>query len=252
MTEFVNPFDSDNFRSGGGLWDDKVVTIVGSSTTIDLFRNSDGTPWLNDSGEQGKSHVWAIVGIAEDEDKERRMTYSIGNLIPTHDGEGFTKEDGTYASLHKTTGAGKFAAALKASGFDVNKLFVDGKPKVSALIGAQFRFKGVERLNRDGSVKMKNNFPVVDFYPTQFIGYKAGSQTSAGNGATQELKDKAYNVVSELLNENGGSMKQADLVRALSAKLGGGKDTAAIAGIITREDFYTSTGITRKGTTISL
>src|SRR3990172_6558354 len=129
MTQYVNPFDEENFKTGGGLWDDKTVTIIESRFTVDMFHNADGTPWLNDTGEQGKSHVWAITGIAEDEDKERRMTYSIGSLVPTADGEGFVKADGTTGLLHKNSNAGKFAAALKASGYDVSKLFVDGKPK---------------------------------------------------------------------------------------------------------------------------
>ena len=62
-------------------------------------------------------------------------------------------------------------------------------------------------------------------------------------------------MVAAVLAENGGSLTQAELIRKLSAaavKSGDGKDIAAIVGLVTKEEFYSGTGLTHNGSTISI
>ena len=256
MPEFVNPFDEANFASGGGLWDGKTVTIIDSKTEIDLFSNGDGTPWIDPkTGEQGRAHVWTLIGIAEDEDRERKQSYSLGSLVPTADGEGFLKADGTPGVLHKNSAAAKLSKALKDAGFDVSLLFdaKTGKPKVSALRGAKLMFKGEQRLDAKGNPKVnKNGYAVLDFYPTQFLGFKEGV-AKPGNGAvTDETRAKAVEMVKTVLGENGNKLTQADLIRKVSAKMAGQSDLPVIVGLIPRPELTTDTGINREGNTLSI
>lgn len=250
MTEYKNPFDDANFRSGLPLTE-KVVTVLESKFTVDQLHYRDGSPVLDEKGNPSVRNVWSVTVVAEGEERERRFTYSIGALIPTADGEGFTRADGTLAQFHANSAAAKFSKALKASGFDVNKLFVDGKIKASALVGAKFELATENRKDKEGKDKVnERGYTEVDYYPATFVG--TATFAANGNGHSDETKDKAQLIVTEILTENGGSMKQADLVRALSSKLGGGKETADIASIITRQEFFNTTGIKREGTTISL
>lgn len=248
--QFVNPFDSDNFREGGGLWDGKVVTITKSKTETKRLAYKDGSAVVNDNGEQAVRNVWTISGIAEDTEKEITREYSIGGMIPTADGEGFTRQDGKPAILHKNSDAAKLAAALKTSGFDVNLLFVNGKPKVSALEGAKLRFKGEDRLDKDGKPKKQKNNPKYteqDFFPVEFVGFSATARK--GNGVDDATKAKATDAVMGVLAEAGGTLTQVDLVKALSRKMAGSADLPAIVGLVSKREVP---GVKVEGATFSL
>lgn len=250
----VNPFDDDNFVSGGGLWDGKTVTILDSKIEIDRLTFKDGSPVIDkNTGEPAVRHVWTIVGISDEDEKERRQTYSIGGLIPTPDGLGFTKADGTPGVLHKNSAAAKFASGLKQGGFDMGLLFPNGKPDVSGLRGARVVFKAVDRLDKDGKPKVnKNGYTETDFYPVQFVGFKQGV-SKPGNGAvSDELKDFATETVTSIIVEAGGNITRADLIRQLTSKLAGDERGAKVVQLVLKPEFNVSAPWTVDGTTLSI
>lgn len=248
MTEYVNPFDSTNFRQGGGLWDDKVVTITRSKTEAKRLTRGDGSAVVDDAGNQIVKNFWVVSGIAEDMEAEITQEYSLGGLVPTPDGEGFTKADGTFSTLHGSTDAAKFSRLLKDGGFDVGLLFPNGKPKVSALEGARIRFKGEDRLDKNGKVIVnKKGFPVQDFYPVQFVGFSATAQK--GNGVDDAFKAAASVLVKEELVAAGGSMTQVELVKALSKKMARDANLPAIVTLISKREVP---GVKVEGATFSV
>jgi len=252
--ELVNPFDDDNFAKGGGLWDDKNVTIIGSKFDVDRLAYGDGSPVLDaKTGAQAIRNVWVVIGIAEDDERERKETYSIGGLIPTVDGEGFTKPDGTPGVLHKNSEAAKFAAGLKSGGFDMNLLFVNGKSKVSALIGAQLHFVGHARLDKGGTPKKnKAGYEQFRFFPDLFLGFKDGVGAPV-SGPTDEDVENARGIVTEVLTgATDNTMTRAELVRAVSKKLAGDARGPAIVGLLLKPEFHVGAPWTLDGTTLKL
>ena len=252
---FVNPFLEENFASGGGLWDGKTVTVIGSKTEIERLSFGDGSPVLDKkTGEQSIRNVWSVIGIAEDDERERKETYSLGGLIPTADGEGFTRPDGTPGVLHKNSEAAKFAAALKASGFDVASLFdMDtGKIHVDRLVGARIVFKGEARLDKDGKPKVnKKGYEQLRFMPESFLGMKDGVG-AAKVGPSEEDLAFAVETITGILAEGGGSMGRADIVRAVTTKLNGDPRGPQIVQQILKPEFHASAPWTLDGTTLSL
>lgn len=249
-----NPFDEENFASGGGLWDGKEVTILDSKTEVDRLTYKDGSPVLNKStGEPAVRNVWTLIGIAEDEEKERKQTFSIGGLLPTPDGLGFQKPDGTRGQLHKNSQAARLATGLKAGGFDMSLLYKDGKPDVSALKGARLYFEGVDRVDRDGKVKVNaKGYTEQDFYPTKFLGFKEGAG-KAGNGAvSDEMKEFATETVAALIKEAGGTVSRADLVRAIGTKLNGDARGPKVVQLVLKTEFSAGAPWTLDDTTFSL
>ena len=246
----VNPFD---LIQGGGLWDGKTVTILESKTELDAMTYGDGTPVLR-GDEPVINRVWTIKGVAEDEDRERRESYSLGGLHPTADGTGFTKVDGTPGRLHASSGAGKFVEALRQGGYDVTKLLDESNTvHVDRLVGEQFVFTAVPRLDKDGNPKKnKKGYPENDFYPQTYVGRKEGVGAPKGNGVDPELKAFASESVVELLKENGGSLSRADLIKKLSAKLKGDTRSVAVVGLVVKESFYEGSGVKKDGTQIAL
>jgi hypothetical protein len=233
----VNPFDSDNFASGGGLWDGKTVTITSAKATIDRLTMGDGTPVLNDKGEPAIQNVLAITGLADEDDAERRQTYTAGALVPTADGDGFVKSDGTPGQFHKNSKAAKFFAAIKAGGFDLSRLFINGKPSLQGLVGARFTFQGIDRLDKDGNPKRnKKGYVVQDFFPVKFVGLATQTPvaTLANNSAA---KEEAVALVSALIAENGGTLLRKDMLRKVAAKVIGQPNGNAILSLVAKEGF---------------
>jgi hypothetical protein len=258
MSEFVNPLDDVNFTSGGGLWDGKSITVLQSGTDVDLLAYKDGSPVIDSrTGEQSKRNVWKIVGQAEDEDRERQETYSLGSLVPTPDGEGFVKGDGTLGKLHSNSEAGKLAAAIKASGYDVNKLYdaKTGKTLLSKLVGATFTFKAEPKLDKDGNIKKnKKGYTENRFFPVAFVGQKDGVG-AGGNGAVKvdaDLLAFATKTVTTILNENGGTLSRAGLTKEISTMLKGDPRNVAVISLVIKDEFYEDSPIKREGTQLSL
>ncbi len=256
---FVNPLDDVNFIQGGGLWDGKTVTILSSKTDVDLLAYKDGSPVINtDTGEQSRRNVWKISGIAEDEDRERQETYSMGALVPTADGEGFVRADGSSGVLHKNSEAGRFSAALKAAGFDVGSLFdaTTGKTVLSRLTGAQLTFKAEPKLDKNGEPK-KNKKGYVEnrFFPITFVGRKSGV---GGNGVgTPTATDPglhafALETVTKVLDANGGSLSRANLLKEVGKVIAGDTRSPAVVSLLIRPEFFADTPITVDGATISI
>jgi hypothetical protein len=261
-----NPFDPATFTKGGGLWDGKVVTIITAKANIDRLSYGDGSPVLDaKTGEQSIRNVIEIVGIADDEEKERRETYSAGSLVPTADGEGFLRRnpDGSLvaAPFHENSEAAKFSAALASGGFPVAKLWDEKakRTKLSMLAGARLLMKAEAKLDKDGNAKKnKKGYDQQKFFPIEFLGYKGGgngnvaSSTSAPQGNGSALRDKAIGVVTTLLAENGGTLTRSDLVRKLSAALNGDADCNKVLALVVREEFHKDAPWTRQGTTLTL
>ena len=259
-----NPFDPSTFAKGGGLWDGKVVTIISAKSAIDRLSRGDGSAVLNEkTGEQAIRNVIEIVGIADDEEKERRETYSAGSLIPTADGEGFMKRlpDGSLVSapFHENSEAAKFANALAAGGYPTANLW-DEKAKrtrLSILAGARISMKAEAKLDKDGNIKKnKKGYEQQKFYPVEYLGQKGGGNgnvtTTQAQGNGQDLKVKATETVVGLLAENGGTLTRSDLVRKLSTALNGDADCNKILALVVREEFHKGAPWTRQGTTLSL
>lgn len=250
-----NPFEE--FSTGGGLWDGKVVTVIGASFKIDRLAYKDGSPVIDErTGQPSVRNVLEIVGIAEGEEKERRETYSIGGNIPTADGEGFQKADGTPGKLHENTEAAKFFRDLRAGGYDMASLYDKDthRAHIGRLKGARILFKAVPKLDKDGKVKMSKDgkYEQNSFLPSKYVGTTDVPGAKKANGAASEVKEKAAGLVLSLLADAGGRMTRADLVRKMSAALAKDKDSSAIIGLIVREDFHKGQPWTYSGTEIAL
>jgi hypothetical protein len=242
-----NPFDPANHAQGGGLWDGKTVTITGSRTATEALKYGDGKPVTNDKGEQSIQTALIVSGIAEGgDDKERKETYSGGEkLAATPDGEGFVAKDGGPLKFHANSNMAKFAAALKASGFDLSTLVVDGKQRLSKLVGARFVFKGEAKIGRDGkSIKDKKGYDKSIFLPVKFLGYAGGAPaTKGGNGAVggngSALDAKAASAILAALAANGGKLNRASLVRELAnVQLKGDTDANAIISLVVQDGYH--------------
>ena len=252
-----NPFDPENLSHGGGLWDGKVVTILTAKAMLDHMTYGDGRPVISErDGNPIIKNVIAITGIADEEEAERRETYSVGQLVPTADGESFTDpKTGEVAPFNNKSEAGKLTQYLKDSGFDIGLLWDDDaqKMKVSGLVGAQFLFGGEAQKDKDGKVKVnKKGYEQQKFYPIEFKGFKAGVGKSAPQTNASELRDKAVEVVLEIIDEAGGKIGRADLVRKISSKMAGDARANKVLALVTRDDFHKDVPWTRDATGFSL
>lgn len=263
----LNPFDPRNFVSGGGLWEGKVVTILGARAILDPMKYGDGSPVLDQkTNEPIISRVLEIIGIADGDENERRETYSSGSLGPTSDGFGFLKPDGTPGFLGKSSAAGRFIEAAVAGGFDVGVLWDGsiGRQKLNALVGARFLMKGEAKKDAKGNEKVnKKGYTEKAFYPVKFEGFKAGvSASTGGNGAaasggngavSEELHAKAVDaVVAVLSGASDGKLSRMDLVRGLGKHLAGDADSAKVIALVAKESFHNGAPWKRDGTSFSL
>lgn len=252
-----NPFDEANFVSGGGLWDGKTVTILTAKCIIDRLTNADGSAVINErTGQPATKNVLAITGLADEDEAERRETYSAGGLVPTADGEGFLKPDGTPSPFHKGCEMAHFSKLIKDGGFDTSTLWDEEaqRMRMSRLVGTRFIFKGEQTLDKDGKPKKnKKGYDVLKFYPVQFVGMKAGAATvTATESTANELRDKAIEVVLGILTEAGGKVGRAELVRKVSAAMAGDVRCNKILALVTRDDFHKDVPWTRDATSFSL
>jgi hypothetical protein len=263
MTEQVtvavgNPFDPETFVRGGGLWDGKVVTITGAVAKTETLTRADGSAVVDEKTKVPiVQTALFITGIADGgDDKERHEEYSVGDkLVPTPDGEGFAARDGGPAKFHANSNMAKFAAGLKAAGYDLGQLVVDGKQRLSRLIGARFLMKAEAKLGRDGKALLdKKGFTKNIHLPLKFVGYATAgtvaasmAPAAAGNGAVAAKADAA--VLAALA---GGPLSRADLVRTLAQQLAGDADTNAIIGLVVRDDYHKGKPWKYDGTQASL
>lgn len=247
----ANPFDSDNFSHGGGLWDGKTVTITSAVAKTERLNNKDGSAYLDEKTRQPVFQTATYIkGISDGgDDKERHEEYSVGDkLVPTPDGEGFVSKDGTPPKFHANSNMGKFAAALKASGFDLSTMVVAGRQKLSALVGARFMFKAEPKLGKDGKpIKDKKGYDKNVHLPVKFVGYAQGGGTrtaAAGNGvaatgaAVGALDGKATGAVINALTAGGGKLTRAQLIQGIAQALSGDADSNTIIGLIVNDAFH--------------
>jgi hypothetical protein len=251
-----NPFDSENFAHGGGLWDGKTVTITRAVCKTEALAYKDGKPVIDaKTGKQSIQTALFISGIAEGaDDKERTETYSAGDrLEPMPDGEGFKSKDGGPVKFHANSNLGKLAAALSASGFDTRTLLVGGKQKFSNLVGARFVFKGEAKMGKDGKpILDKKGYEKNTFLPVKFLGMTAGMGGSVGaaGAAPGALDEKAIAAVCTALGK--GPLTRTALVRTLATQLVGDPDANNIIGLVVRDDFHRGKPWKYDGTTASL
>jgi hypothetical protein len=224
-TETVNPFD-EPFATGGGLWDGKTVTITNSKAVSEALQN-----YKDDKGNDVIQVALKISGISEDNDKERFESYSVGKkLAPTADGQGFESIDGSPVKFYSNSNIGKFLDALKASGYDRSKLYVNGRQNVGALVGERFIFKGEAKLDKDGNeIKDKKGYVKMAFFPSKYLG-SVGKAVGANGDA---LKVRAQTVVVGL----GVTANKADMVRRASEALKGDPDANRILALIVQDSF---------------
>lgn len=253
MNENANPFDESTFVHGGGIWDQKVVTITAAKTVDDPIADGQGQPLIDSrTGLQSHFRGLVITGIAEDAEYERREQYSAGSLLPTPDGEGFLPmADGKPVRFHESSAIAEFARSLKASGYDVSKLFVDGKLRFSALVGARFVMRGEQKKDRDGKLKFnKKGYADFRFFPDKYLGQKEGVVGPAP--VSNALRDKAVNAVVAVLKENGGSLGRAELVRKISGAMATDEDKNKVLALIGRDEFHKDAPWVRDGTSYRL
>jgi len=253
-----NPFDDSNFVGGGGLWDGKIVTITVAKTLVHWVTKGSGesaVPVLNDNGQPAFKNVLEVRGIADDEDVERYEQYSAGSLIPTEDGLGFVRIDGTPAAFHKGCEMSKFGRLIKAGGFDVGKLWDSEKKRqnVTGLVGSRFLFKGEPTLDKDGKPKInKKGYEMLRFWPVKYEGVVAAGAIVGVSAPNSELTDKAIKAVAEALGELGGKASRSELVRKLATKLSGDADGNKIIALVAKADFHKGRAWTVDGTGYSL
>jgi len=252
-----NPFNPENLSHGGGLWDGKTVTILTAKAELEHLKFGDGRPVISErDGQPAIKNVIAITGLADEEETERRETYSVGMLIPTADGESFVHpKTGEVGQFNDKSEAGKLTTYLAGSGFDTTLLWDDAaqKMKLSGLVGAQFVMAGEAQKDKDGKVKVnKKGYENQKFYPVQFVGFKAGVAKTAPQSNASELRDKAVEVVLEIIGEAGGKIGRADLVRKISGKMAGDPRANKVLALVTRDDFHKDVPWTRDATGFSL
>jgi hypothetical protein len=250
----VNPFDEDNFIGGGGLWDGKTVTILSAVAKLHPL-SSNGAPVLDNNGQPIIKNIVEFTGIADEDEAERREQYGAGSLLPTADGEGFVKADGTPGAFHKNSDMAKVLRYVKASGFDVSKLWDEAteKPKLSGFVGARFVFKGEATKDLEGNIKKnKKGYEQQRYYPIEFKGFKNVPQNGSNTAPSSELTDKAVGVVVSVLTENGGKATRAELVRKLAAKLAGDPEGNKIVALVAKADFHKDRPWTVDGTGYTL
>ena len=252
-----NPLNPDTFSHGGGLWDGKTVTITSAAARRQPLTYGDGTAVIDaKTKEQSILNALFITGIADGgDDRERHEEYSVGDkCVPTPDSEGFTALEGGLPKFHANSNMGKFAAALKASGFDISTLLVAGKLKFSNLVGARFVMKGEPKIGRDGKpVTDKKGYGKNAHYPVKFVGYTTAAATGAkpnGGVGGDALRTKAAGAVVKALA--GGPLSRADLVRTLAQTLAGDPESNSIIGLVIRDDFHAGQPWKYDGITVSL
>jgi hypothetical protein len=249
-----NPFDSDNFAQGGGLWDGKTVTITSAVAKTELLAYGDGKPVIDkETGQQSSITALFLKGIADGgDDKERHEEYSVGDrLAPAADGRGFVdRATGGPPKFHANSNFAKLAAALKASGFPIGELYdpATRQQRLDRLVGARFVFKAEAKLDKQGkAVKDKKGYTKNTHLPVKFVGRVQGGvgvpQAQGGNGhaptpgspADAVAKKAEAAVIGALAN---GPLSRADLVRTLAQGLAGDPDANAVIGLIVRDDFH--------------
>lgn len=218
-----NPFDDETFKTGGGFWDGKQVTITKSYTGIEEMTYADGTPVLGKDKKPIRQVSWILYGIAEDSEKERKEVYSAGDKVrPTADGKGFESVDGSPVTFHANSNVAKLAKALKTAGYDIGQLFPEGKQDVSKLVGARLAFVAVQKVGQDGKpLKDKKGYNKNAYYPSAYIGQTglSAAPAAAGNGAADDVAVEA--VLAVLAEAEGGKKTRIELVRGVTKKLQG-------------------------------
>ena len=255
MTEAnTNPYDPDEFSSGGQKWDDQVVQIVKAEFKVDFFKSGkrgspEEKPWIDPkTKKQGFGNVLAITGIGVDDEREWTETYGTGAFIPTEDGEQCVHPKDPSKRLNEKSGTAIFMGHLKNAGFDNSTLY----PKISALAGARILFKGYPVYLPDGGIKQKNGYDVIDYYPNGIEegGTAAVAQTvTAGNGLA-ELADET--VLEILGNAKDGKLTRAALVKEVSKALAGKPESNKVVALVVRADYHVDKPWTYSGTGISL
>ena len=99
----------------------------------------------------------AITWLEDGKDKEWTEDFSIGAMIPTKDGKGFTKKDGTHGQLGSNTNFALLYDLLDEGGYDVDQLFDEdtGIPDVTPLIGGRFQIHNVQKKDLEGTLKYR-------------------------------------------------------------------------------------------------
>ena len=255
--EVGNPFDEENFAKGGGLWDGRVVTVLGAKAVDRPLNLKDGSPYMRD-GVQAHFKGLELEGIADDAEAPRREQYSAGSLLPSPDGDSFVNSDPEKAALpvvfYPSSAIAEFARSLKRAGFPTEKLYLGGgKLHLGGLVGAQFVMVAVTRKDKNGEPKINaKGYKEVRFYPEKFVGFKAGVAVSTAP-APSVLRERAIEMVTAVLTDNGGTLGRADLIRGLSKAFAKDGDVNKVVALITREDFYKDNpSFVREGTTVRL
>lgn len=254
-----NPFEEENFIGSGGLWDGKVVTILRAKAIVDRLAYKDGSPVLGADGTQAVRNCVEIFGIADDQEFERRETYSVGALLPTADGNGFVKPDGSpFNGFHKNSEMAKFCRGLQQGGFPMGKLWDAASEKATfdGLVGAQVVMHGEAKHDKNGNIKKNaKGYEEQKFFPVEFKGFKTGVAATpvAAVTDTTALVYKANDAVMTALTELGGKATRAELVRKLSAMLVNDKvDGNKIVAMVARAEFHKDKPWTVDGTGYSL
>lgn len=264
-----NPFDSDQFVSGGGLWDGKVVTITSAVAKTAALVRKDGSPVLDDNTKQQiVQTALYITGISDGpSEKERHEEYSVGDkLSPTPDGRGFIdKATGGAPKFHANSNFAKLLGALKIAGFPVGELYdvATRTQRLDRLVGARLLFKAQPKLGKDGkAIKDQKGYDKSIHLPVRFEGRAAGTVAAAGSGgngaavstgAVSPLTDKAVTaVLGALAVAPESKLTRADLIRTLAQTLAGDTDANNIIGLVVRDDFHAGKPWKYDGTHASL
>lgn len=258
----VNPFDPANHSQGGGLWDGKTVTITSAVAKTEALKYKNGDPVLDQKTKEPVIQTALyITGISDGgDDKERHEEYSVGDkMAATPDGEGFTMKDGGAAKFHANSNMGKFAAALKASGFDLSALYQGGKQRLkSGLTGARFVFKAEAKIGKDGkTIKDAKGYDKNVHLPVKFVGFATGvTRPAAGNGAAAPvagaLDGKASAAVIKVLTEAGGAVPRAKLIQGIALAGATDPDTNGILTLVVQDGWHKGKPWTYDGQQASL
>lgn len=234
-------------------WSGKIVTITGSKIVSKALQYGDGKAVINNkTGEQSVLNCWEIRGIADGEDRERTEELNLFNLIPTPDGEGWTRGDGqqTKLSANFQREAVLFYAGLSKSGFDTKKLVRDGKPFVSGLVGARLEMRPEASVDKNNQPKKNKKGYTVEYHvPVKFHGFKAGIAPVSAEDVAEAAKAAIVKVLEASPDK---TITKGALVPKLSVVLAGNPSANAIMQWSLSESNLASGPWTKDGATLKL
>jgi hypothetical protein len=167
------------------------------------------------SGATGVGFFADIQSEQEDAQERKEDFYScgsVGQITPSEDGKGFLDKDGNpIKGLNKNSNGGRFFREAVNGGLQEKDMHVGGNVNdITFLEGKRFHFALID------SAKVGSGKDSKKLFPTKYLGQ--GSAPSVAPAPNALPGGSFTDAVLAVLAEQGGSVKKADLIQAVSAK----------------------------------